>query len=237
MSDVTSGGEYRRTAQEQEHDQAQPRVVPLGESQGHGREPGPAREPARGQGQGLGQGLGSQSPVAAGHAGPAVEPSTGPALEPSADPVTDGRDRRAAATGGAPAGAVEDGTGHDTSRSTGAAPSTGTSRSTGAAPVTRDADGTSLLPHDECDKLSERMRHAVAGFVDRPRDAVEEADQVLEELAARFTDAVNSRRRTLRGSWQLADGKKGEVAGTADTEQLRLALRDYRELTDRLIHL
>ncbi|MFF3844162.1 hypothetical protein [Streptomyces sp. NPDC002328] len=100
--------------------------------------------------------------------------------------------------------------------------------------------GSPLLPNDECDQLASRMQHAVAGFVDRPRDAVEEADHVLEELAARFTDAVNTRRRTLRGAWQAAEGKaegrKGDTATTADTEQLRLALRDYRELTERLLH-
>lgn len=233
MADVTSGGEYRRAAQEQE----QPRVVPLGESQGYGQEPGPeqgraqGQEQGRAQGQGLGQGrgLGTQSQAA--------EPGD-PAVNPAVDPVTGGRDPRAAASGGVPAGAVEDSGGFGTSRGTGAPHGThGTSRGAGAAHDVHDADGASLLPHDECDKLSERMRHAVAGFVDRPRDAVEEADQVLEELAARFTDAVNSRRRTLRGSWQLAEGKKGAAAGTADTEQLRLALRDYRELTDRLLHL
>ncbi|CAM5394218.1 hypothetical protein [Streptomyces aurantiogriseus] len=97
--------------------------------------------------------------------------------------------------------------------------------------------GSPLLPNEECDKLTSRIQHAVAEFVDRPRDAVEEADHVLEELAARFTDAVNSRRRTLRGSWQLAEGAKGDTVTTADTEQLRLALRDYRELTERLLHM
>lgn len=94
-----------------------------------------------------------------------------------------------------------------------------------------------LLPHEECDKLSTRLQHAVAGFVDEPRSAVEEADHVLEEVAARFTDAVTQRRRTLRNSWQTGDGGRDDKAvGAGDTEQLRLALRDYRELTERLLH-
>ncbi|MFE0525259.1 hypothetical protein [Streptomyces sp. NPDC058954] len=98
------------------------------------------------------------------------------------------------------------------------------------------ATGTRLLPHDECDKLEAQLRHAVAGFVDGPRDAVQEADQVLEEIAGRFTEAVTRRRRTLRMSWQ--DGKPGGANESArtDTEQLRLALRDYRELAERLLH-
>jgi hypothetical protein len=94
-----------------------------------------------------------------------------------------------------------------------------------------------LLPHEECDKLSTRLQHAVAGFVDEPRSAVEEADHVLEEVAARFTDAVKQRRRTLRNSWQTGEGGRDDKAAVAgDTEQLRLALRDYRELTERLLH-
>lgn len=94
--------------------------------------------------------------------------------------------------------------------------------------------GASLLPHDECDKLSLRLHDAVGGFVDEPRSAVEEADHVLEDVAARFADAVTRRRRTLRASWQTTADDR---ATSTDTEQLRLALRDYRELTERLLRL
>ncbi|MEU6800298.1 hypothetical protein [Streptomyces neyagawaensis] len=91
-----------------------------------------------------------------------------------------------------------------------------------------------LLPNEETDKLGLRLQHAVGGFVDGPRTAVEEADQVLQEAASRFTDAINQRRRTLRASWQTAGEER---ASASDTEQLRLALRDYRELTERLLRL
>jgi hypothetical protein len=50
---------------------------------------------------------------------------------------------------------------------------------------------------------------------------------------------VTERRRALRQSWQTdgADGGDGAAAGAtaADTERLRLALRDYRELAERLL--
>ena len=109
--------------------------------------------------------------------------------------------------------------------------------STGAASgngrrVPQDAENGSLMPHDESDKFSLRLQHAVTGFVDEPRSAVEEADHVLEEVAARFTEAVTKRRATLHGSWE----SKGSD-GAENTEQLRLALRDYRELTERLLHM
>jgi hypothetical protein len=94
--------------------------------------------------------------------------------------------------------------------------------------------GGRLMPNEECGQLERRLEHAVTGFVDEPRTAVEEADRAVEEISARFTDAVDRRRRTLRGSWQSADADR---PGTADTEQLRLALRDYRELADRLLHM
>ncbi|MET9969571.1 hypothetical protein ABZZ80_27495 [Streptomyces sp. NPDC006356] len=87
-----------------------------------------------------------------------------------------------------------------------------------------------LMARDESDKFELRLQHAVAGFVDGPRGAVEEADQLVEDLVGRVGDAMAQRRRTLRTSWQAADEQ-------ADTEQLRLALRDYRELAERLLRL
>lgn len=68
-----------------------------------------------------------------------------------------------------------------------------------------------LLPHDECDKLEQRVQHAVAGFVEAPRASVEEADRLLEEIAARFTDAVTERRKSLRQSWQASEERHREM--------------------------
>ncbi|MFI2423038.1 hypothetical protein ACH5A7_02855 [Streptomyces sp. NPDC018955] len=93
-----------------------------------------------------------------------------------------------------------------------------------------------LLRLDDTDKLTARLQHAVAGFVDAPRDAVQEADRALQELTERFTEAVTERRRTLRRSWQDDGAGEGGAGAATDTEQLRLALRDYRELAERLLH-
>ncbi|KUM81036.1 hypothetical protein J7F01_07125 [Streptomyces sp. ISL-22] len=93
-----------------------------------------------------------------------------------------------------------------------------------------------LFPHDESDKFELQLQHAVSGFVDGPRAAVEEADHVLEELTGRLTEAVAQRRRTLRGSWQSMDVAEDKPGSSTETEQLRLALRDYRELAERLLH-
>ncbi|MGX1561735.1 hypothetical protein [Streptomyces sp. NPDC055506] len=102
--------------------------------------------------------------------------------------------------------------------------------------TSREGKHAHLFPHDESDKLGLQLQHAVAGFVDGPRASVEEADHVLEEIAARFTEAVAQRRRTLRHSWQSVESGEGKPVSSADTEQLRLALKDYRELAERLLH-
>ncbi|WP_203615539.1 hypothetical protein [Streptomyces sp. SID13726] len=110
---------------------------------------------------------------------------------------------------------------------------TGKGTRTNTNTPTGTPDHTSpLLPHDESDKLTTRLHQAVATFVDEPRTAVEEADRVLEEAATRFADALKQRRGTLRTSWETGNDK---AATAADTEQLRLVLRDYRELAERLL--
>jgi hypothetical protein len=86
----------------------------------------------------------------------------------------------------------------------------------------RAVGGDPLMAKEECGQLEQRLQHALTEFVDEPRAAVEEADRAVEELSARFTDAIETDR---------------DHPGTADTEQLRLALRDYRELADRLLHI
>jgi hypothetical protein len=103
-------------------------------------------------------------------------------------------------------------------------------------------DGTvPLLDRDERDRLTARLHHAVSGFVDGPRRAVEEADGVFEEAARHLEDALTQRRRVLREPWQGArhapgGSAPGSVSG-AETEELRLALRQYKEATERLLRL
>ncbi|MDT0435050.1 hypothetical protein [Streptomyces doudnae] len=128
-----------------------------------------------------------------------------------------------------PDAAAKDGARTDGSRGTGSARSaTGTAAAGATGSGASSSGSLTLFPREESDKLGQQLQTAVAGFVDEPRASVAEADQILGQIADRFTEAVTERRRHLRTSW-------GEDDGGADTEQLRLALRDYRELADRLL--
>lgn len=90
--------------------------------------------------------------------------------------------------------------------------------------------GVQLLPHGERDKLGLRLQQAVNQFVDEPRRAVEEADHVLEETTRHLAETLAEQHRSLRGAWQSKDRE-------SETEELRVALRKYREVTERLLQL
>ena len=56
-------------------------------------------------------------------------------------------------------------------------------------------------------------------FVDDPRGSVTEASAIVDEAINAFIAAARARRASLAASWQAQD---------SDTEQLRVALQDYR---------
>ncbi|HEU4354117.1 MAG TPA: hypothetical protein VFT27_00870 [Actinomycetota bacterium] len=64
-------------------------------------------------------------------------------------------------------------------------------------------------------------------FVDEPRSAVEDADQLVTEVIEQLQASFTTERGRLEGQWQQGD----EVS----TEDLRLALRRYRSFFDRLL--
>ncbi|MFI6484734.1 hypothetical protein ACIBH1_42905 [Nonomuraea sp. NPDC050663] len=78
-------------------------------------------------------------------------------------------------------------------------------------------------------QLRERWRDVQSGFVDEPRESVERADSLIDEVVTALTTALSTRTNELRDRWKNA--------GDNDTEQLRLALRDYRQVLERLMSL
>lgn len=107
-----------------------------------------------------------------------------------------------------------------------AAAHTETHSETGAIGDTHTAaDSVSLFA--DADDLDRRWTDIQADFVDDPRRAIEEADQLVAEVMGRVTDRLAEQRAMLEATWQDGDG--------VDTEQLRLALRHYRSFFERLL--
>ena len=66
-----------------------------------------------------------------------------------------------------------------------------------------------------------------ASFVDEPRKAVEQADELVAEVMQRLAHQFAQERKTLEQQW--------DRGGETDTEELRQALRRYRSFFDRLL--
>jgi hypothetical protein len=111
------------------------------------------------------------------------------------------------------------------------------------APLASSTDGTTaedeatLLPGEDADTLRARWQSIQAGFVDDPRQSVEEADGLLEQVAERFAQSLTDARSALRNGWDGNNGVAGSAADDAgtSTEELRGTLRNYRRLVNRLL--
>lgn len=89
-------------------------------------------------------------------------------------------------------------------------------------------EGQSLFQSGFADTFHERWREIQSGFVDDPHETVREADQLADEVVNTLTTALTDRKRGLDERWQ---------AEKENTEELRLAMRAYRDLLDRLVKL
>jgi hypothetical protein len=97
----------------------------------------------------------------------------------------------------------------------------------GAEPSTEPSSAKSLFADNDLSSLRSRWDDVQAAFVDDPKQCVQKADalvaKVVEQLTAGFSDA----RSRLEAQWA-----RGE---DASTEDLRLALKRYREFFQRLL--
>jgi len=93
-----------------------------------------------------------------------------------------------------------------------------------ATPVAADADA--LLGSLDAGDIRNRFLDIQAGFIDEPRQAVEEAGRFVDDLVRQVADALQQQRGQLAGATE-----------EASTEDLRLALRAYRQFVDRLLGL
>ncbi|MEJ2869123.1 hypothetical protein WCD74_15220 [Actinomycetospora sp. OC33-EN08] len=90
-------------------------------------------------------------------------------------------------------------------------------------------DSVSVLDPSASERLRNRWQEVQAGFVDEPRQSVTEADQLVGEVLDEVSRVFRDQRSELEAEW----------SGNAEpgTEELRQALRRYREFFDRLLSL
>jgi hypothetical protein len=91
-----------------------------------------------------------------------------------------------------------------------------------------------LLPSDERSKLSLRLQHALNKFADSPREALEEAEGAFDDAVAQLVSTLAERGRVLHAGWQEQDQDQDPEA---KSDELRHALRQYREITQRLLRM
>ncbi len=84
-----------------------------------------------------------------------------------------------------------------------------------------------LFADDDLSRLRSRWDDVQAAFVDDPTECVQKADALVAEVVEQLTAGFSEARSRLEAQWA-----RGE---DASTEDLRLALRRYREFFQRLL--
>ena len=102
-----------------------------------------------------------------------------------------------------------------------------------ANPAATDGADTSadhaepMFPPGEVETFRTRWVEVQTGFVDEPRNAVEQADSLVAEMMKRLAQVFADERGKLEEQWSRGDD--------ISTEDLRQALRRYRSFMDRLL--
>lgn len=97
----------------------------------------------------------------------------------------------------------------------------------GARPTKVEHGAAPLFPGEEASAFRARWDSIQAGFVDEPRQAVEQADSLVAGAMKRLAEMFAEERANLEGQWDRGDD--------VSTEDLRLALQRYRSFFGRLL--
>ncbi|MBA3734167.1 MAG: hypothetical protein H0W90_03045 [Actinobacteria bacterium] len=108
---------------------------------------------------------------------------------------------------------------------TSGAEATGTEESaqTGDRP---DGQLEALLDQGEAQQFRQRWQSIQVTFVDEPRQSVEEADALVNEVMTRLTKTFQEERQSLEAQLDTED---------VSTEDMRVALKRYRSFFERLL--
>jgi hypothetical protein len=97
----------------------------------------------------------------------------------------------------------------------------------GSTAQTESPTQRSLFADEELASLRARWDNVQAGFVDDPKECVHKADSLVSDVVDQLTIGFTETRSRLEEQWA-----RGEQASTED---LRLALRRYRDFFERLL--
>lgn len=84
----------------------------------------------------------------------------------------------------------------------------------------------SLIAAESAEAFMERWSQVQTGFIEDPQKAVSNADALLSEVVTAYQQALEQRRTQISGA---------QADGGTDTEDLRLALLEYRGLITALL--
>ena len=83
-----------------------------------------------------------------------------------------------------------------------------------------------LLPEGRLGEFRSQWERIQIGFVDRPRESVKAAHDLVDRLSEELVQSFDRQRETLEGGW---------CEGTDDTEELRRSFQRYRSFFNRLL--
>ena len=88
-------------------------------------------------------------------------------------------------------------------------------------------DSPKLLASDDNEQFRRRWETIQTGFVDEPRETVEQADELVAQVMKRVAEGFATERERLEQQW----GRGEDVS----TEDLRVTLQRYRGFFQRLL--
>ncbi|MDT5243940.1 MAG: hypothetical protein QOD36_1316 [Mycobacterium sp.] len=94
-------------------------------------------------------------------------------------------------------------------------------------PSSEPSTERSLLADNDLSGLRSRWDDVQAAFVDNPKECVQKADTLVAEVVEQLTTGFSDARSRLEAQWA-----RGE---SASTEDLRVALKRYRDFFQRLL--
>jgi hypothetical protein len=100
----------------------------------------------------------------------------------------------------------------------------------GSTPVRANAaqePNVPLFAQNDTQDFRSRWEKIQIGFVDEPRKAVEQADELVASAIKRLAEVFATERQKLEAEWDKSEN--------VSTEELRVALRRYRSFFDRLL--